>query len=1011
MLKLKNIVKEYPTGDSKVVALRGVSVEFRKSEFVSILGHSGCGKTTLLNIIGGLDQYTTGDLIIEGKSTKDFKDSDWDTYRNHSVGFVFQNYNLIPHQSVLSNVELALTLSGVSREERRERAKVALEKVGLGDQLGKKPNQMSGGQMQRVAIARALVNNPEILLADEPTGALDSETSVQIMDLLKEISKDRLVIMVTHNPELAERYSTRIIRLVDGKIVSDSDPYDSGEEQKAKEKGKKKPSMSFFTALSLSMNNLLTKKVRTFLTSFAGSIGIIGIALILSLSNGFQAYIDAIQQETLTSYPISVDSATMDMTSMANSMTGITPGEVDHGLDKVYSNTMAADMMESFTSEIWSNDLVKFKEFLDNNDEIGQYVSSIQYSYGGTMNIYSADTSDGANQVYPSPLISMMESMMGSMNFGGLSIDSSTMSSYEKYYNSWQELINNKELLTTQYDVVEGALPEKYNEVVLIVDKNNEISDLAIQGLGIMSSKEMMNTYMSMMSGGEYTGERHEIEYSDIIGKTFKIVLEPNFYSYNSETGAYDDMHGDEEYTKKLVDDGEEIKIVGIIRPKDDSLMVTTIGAIGYTSALTEHIVSATNECEIVKKQKADPTVDVFTGIPFKTEETSSTETPAATETAAFTPPTVTSLAFTGEAPKTSFTANSFDFSKMEPVTEEEIYAAIDKNYSGEEAKKYKRTVELMLKSTLTLDERRELIGYLDEMLEGQEIEGMGKVTGQQAYSFLQMMDKETKLKMLNAIMNGQMGNVTPPSGDGSNTTKPSTDKPSQQPSNPSQPTAEPEPEPEPDPEPLAKSYEEALELLGAGDLLTPTSINIYPLDFESKDKISEIIDKYNEDMKANGNEKSAIKYTDYIGLLLSSVTKIVNIISYVLISFVAISLVVSSIMIGIITYISVLERTKEIGILRAIGASKRDISRVFNAETLIVGFVSGALGIGITVLLNIPINMIIEHLTGIAHVSQLPFNGAIILVAISMALTLIAGLIPSKIASRKDPVVALRTE
>lgn len=1014
MLKLKNIVKEYPTGDSKVVALKGVSIEFRKSEFVSILGHSGCGKTTLLNIIGGLDQYTTGDLIIEGKSTKDFKDSDWDTYRNHSVGFVFQNYNLIPHQSVLSNVELALTLSGVSREERRERAKVALEKVGLGDQLGKKPNQMSGGQMQRVAIARALVNNPEILLADEPTGALDSETSVQIMDLLKEISKDRLVIMVTHNPELAERYSTRIIRLVDGKIVSDSDPYDSGEEQKAKEKGKKKPSMSFFTALSLSMNNLLTKKVRTFLTSFAGSIGIIGIALILSLSNGFQAYIDAIQQETLTSYPISVDSATMDMTSMANSMTGITPGEVDHGLDKVYSNTMAADMMESFTSEIWSNDLVKFKEFLDNNDEIGQYVSSIQYSYGGTMNIYSADTSDGANQVYPSPLISMMESMMGSMNFGGLSIDSSTMSSYEKYYNSWQELINNKELLTTQYDVVEGAFPEKYNEVVLIVDKNNEISDLAIQGLGIMSSKEMMNTYMSMMSGGEYTGERHEIEYSDIIGKTFKIVLEPNFYSYNSETGAYDDMHGDEEYTKKLVDDGEEIKIVGIIRPKDDSLMVTTIGAIGYTSALTEHIVSATNECEIVKKQKADPTVDVFTGIPFKTEEaasTTETETPAATETAAFTPPTVTSLAFTGEAPKTSFTANSFDFSKMEPVTEEEIYAAIDKNYSGEEAKKYKRTVELMLKSTLTLDERRELIGYLDEMLEGQEIEGMGKVTGQQAYSFLQMMDKETKLKMLNAIMNGQMGNVTPPSGDGSNTTKPSTDKPSQQPSNPSQPTAEPEPEPEPDPEPLAKSYEDALELLGAGDLSTPTSINIYPLDFESKDKISEIIDKYNEDMKANGNEKSAIKYTDYIGLLLSSVTKIVNIISYVLISFVAISLVVSSIMIGIITYISVLERTKEIGILRAIGASKRDISRVFNAETLIVGFVSGALGIGITVLLNIPINMIIEHLTGIAHVSQLPFNGAIILVAISMALTLIAGLIPSKIASRKDPVVALRTE
>ncbi len=1006
MLKLKNIVKEYPTGDSKVVALKGVDIEFRKSEFVSILGHSGCGKTTLLNIIGGLDQYTSGDLIIEGKSTKDFKDGDWDSYRNHSVGFVFQNYNLIPHQSVLSNVELALTLSGVSREERRARAKEALEKVGLGDQLGKKPNQMSGGQMQRVAIARALVNNPEILLADEPTGALDSETSVQIMDLLKEISKDKLVIMVTHNPELAEQYSTRLVRLVDGKIVNDSDPYNSAEEEKAKKKAEKKPSMSFFTALSLSLNNLLTKKMRTFLTSFAGSIGIIGIALILSLSSGFQAYIDAIQQETLTSYPIMVESATMDMTAMASNMTGITPGEVDHGLDKVYSNTMASSMMESMTSEIWSNDLKAFKKFLESNEEIVQYVSSIQYTYGGTMNIFSSNVENGTNQVYPSPVISIMESMMGSVSMGGMSIDSSSMASVEKYYNSWQELINNKELLDTQYEIVQGVFPQSYNEVVLIVDKNNEISDLAIQGLGVISSEEMMNTFMSVMSGEEYSGERYEIDYSDIIGKTFKIVLEPNFYSYNEETGMYDDMHGDEEYTKQLVENGEEIKVVGIIRPKDGSLMVTTTGAIGYTSALSEHIVNATNECEIVKKQKENPTVDVFTGLPFESEEKSDKEEKGAatTATASLTPAVVAPLGTTdGNTPETVYTANTFDFSSMDPVSEEELYATIEKTYSGEEAEMYRRTVELMLKSSLSTSERKELIGYLDTILDGQEIEGMGKVSGQQAYTFLQMMDKESKLKMLNGIMSGEAGDVTPPATD--TPAAPSGDGNAQQPNAPA------EPEPEPEPEPLAKSYDEALELLGVADLSEPSSINIYPLDFEAKDKISEIIDAYNAEMTANGNEKAAIKYTDYIGLLLSSVTKIVNIISYVLIAFVAISLVVSSIMIGIITYISVLERTKEIGILRAIGASKRDISRVFNAETLIVGFVSGALGIGCTLLLNIPVNLIIQHLTGIPRMSQLPIDGALILVAISMALTLIAGLIPSKIASRKDPVVALRTE
>lgn len=1021
MLKLKNIVKEYIAGDEKVLALKDVNIEFRRSEFVSILGHSGCGKTTLLNIIGGLDQYTTGDLVIEGRSTKNFKDRDWDTYRNHSVGFVFQNYNLIPHQSVLSNVELALTLSGVSKAERRARAKEALEKVGLGNQLNKKPNQMSGGQMQRVAIARALVNNPEILLADEPTGALDTETSVQVMDILKEISKEKLVIMVTHNPELAEEYSTRIIRLVDGSIVSDSNPYTAEDEEKdaqpkqtrKEKKAKKKPSMSFLTALTLSFNNLLTKKMRTFLTSFAGSIGIIGIALILALSSGFQAYIDSIQQETLTSYPVMVESATMDMSGMLGGMTAITPtgGDVDHGLDKVYSNTLTASMLESFTSEIWANDLTKFKEFLESDGcDIDQYVSSIQYSYGGKMNIYSDNTENGANQVYPSPIIDLMHSMMGSVNMGGMSIDTSMLASYEKYYNSWQELIDNPALLETQYDVIKGEWPKNYNEVVLIVDKNNEISDLAIQGLGITTAADMVQGFMAMQSGEDYTVQKHEIEYDEIIGKTFRIVLEPDYYAYNEETQMWEDKRTDDIYVQKLIENGEEIKVVGIIRPTDGSLMVTTMGAVGYTSALTEHVINKTNECELVKKQKADPATDVFTGLPFVKEEAAETkpETAApAAQNVSLDPqieasvsktqaPKASTMAFKGEAPKASETAISMDFSKAEPVTEEEVYAKIDEMYSGEQAKEMKRTVELLLQSRLTAEEKTELAGYLDKMLEGQEIEGIGTITGKQAIQYLQMMGKDAKLQMLSAMMSGQAGAIPPAAEGGEQGGETAVD---------------PEPEPEPEPEPLAKSYEEALDMLGVADLATPKTINIYPLDFEAKDYIASAIDKYNEKAVAEGRDDDAIKYTDYIGLLLTSVTKIIDIISYILIAFVAISLVVSSIMIGIITYISVLERTKEIGILRAIGASKKDISRVFNAETLIVGFVSGAIGIGSTILLCLPINALIEHLSTIPDVAQLPTDAAIILVLISMSLTLIAGLVPAKIASRKDPVVALRTE
>ena len=1008
MLKLTNIVKEYPTGDSKVVALKGVDIEFRRSEFVSILGHSGCGKTTLLNIIGGLDQYTSGDLIIKGKSTKSFKDRDWDTYRNHSVGFVFQNYNLIPHQTVLSNVELALTLSGVSKAERKQRATEALEKVGLGDQLNKKPNQMSGGQMQRVAIARALVNNPEILLADEPTGALDSETSVQIMDILKEISAERLVIMVTHNPELADEYSTRIIRLVDGKVVSDSAPYDSSaepveekKEEKPSGKGKKKTSMSFFTALSLSLNNLLTKKVRTFLTSFAGSIGIIGIALILALSNGFQLYIDSIQKEALTSYPVMVEAATMDMNAMMGSMTGVTPGEVNHGLDKVYSNTMAAGMMESFTGGIWVNDLSGFKQYLESGEsQIKSYSSSIQYTYGGKLNIYSADTANGINQVYPSPVVAMADTMMGSMGagMGGMMMDNASMETYmNKYLNSWMELIDNQALLEEQYEVVTGSWPKNYNEVVLIVDKNNEISDIAIQGLGLSTTEEMMESFMAMQSGEEYTPKTYEIEYDEIIGRTFRIVLEPDFYSYDEATSTWVDKHGDAEYEKQLIEKGEEIKIVGIVRPANGSLMVVTTGAIGYTVGLTEHVITETNKCEIVKQQLADPETDVFTGLPFAKEEPAAPEAPkadAAPETADVSlDPQLPS----GEAPKTSsmaFKGESLQ-AKATALSEEEIFALIDETYSGQQREDMRRMVTLFLQSKRTDAEKAELASLLPDTL---SIPGVGELTAEKAVDMIGSIPSQgMKLDILTGMINGDYGPVIPPP-EGGDVTDPEA-------------PVEPEAPEEPEPQPFAANFDEAVSLLGVADLSKPTSISIYPHDFEAKDMISADIDNYNSKMEAAGKPNSAIKYTDYIGLLLSSVTKIVNVISYVLIAFVAISLVVSSLMIGIITYISVLERTKEIGILRAIGASKKDISSVFNAETLIVGFVSGAIGIGTTLLLTIPINAVIEHLTKIADVAQLPTNGAIILVVISMVLTFVAGLIPSRIASKKDPVVALRTE
>lgn len=1023
MLRLIDIVKEYPTGDSKVTALKGVGIEFRRSEFVSILGHSGCGKTTLLNIIGGLDHYTSGDLIIEGKSTKDFNDGDWDNYRNHSVGFIFQSYNLIPHQTVLSNVELALTLSGVSKAERKQRAIEALQKVGLGDQIDKKPNQLSGGQMQRVAIARALVNDPEIVLADEPTGALDSETSVQIMDILREVARDRLVIMVTHNPELAEEYSTRIIRLIDGKITSDTNPYTEDEEDRAVADAKrnqktKKPKMSTFTALALSLNNLMTKKGRTFLTSFAGSIGIIGIALILSLSNGFQLYINSIQRETLSSYPITIDKGFVDMSSAMQAISKSTGsnGEivVDHDRDKVYSNTMASAFMSSMTNEIWANDLGAFKKFIESDEcNIKDYVSSIQYKYASEMNIYSSDASNGLNKVYPSPALQMMDMMMSNIDLGGFQIDESTMESMKSAYNSWLELVDNEELLKEEYDLVKGTWPQNYNEVVLIVDRNNEISPLAIQGLGLISQQEMMSTFMDAMSGEGNTEEifkQTNYDYDTILGLTFKLVLEPQYFSYNEETKQWDDRHGDDLYVLDVMDKAEEIKVVGIIRPADGAVMVNTTGTIGFTSDLTEYVVNKTNECEIVKQQKADPKTDVFTGLPFETEEEVKEEPKAeATAVDGWEKPVVSSLAYTSDAPTATFTAtNSMDMSvinNLPSATEEQIYAAIDEQYDGEEARQYKRMVELMLKDMLSISEKNELNGYVKDALSQYPEAANNGLDAQSAVNLLRMLNKTQRLKLLNAMVTGEFAKMMGVDIPGAETT---VDPENPEESAPEEVIEEPEEE---KPKPYAASYEDALSKLGVGSLDNPSQINIYPKDFESKDAISAIISEYNKKVIDNKNEKQEIKYTDFIGLLLSSVTKIINIVSYVLIAFVAISLVVSSIMIGIITYISVLERTKEIGILRAIGASKRDISRVFNAETLIVGFVSGFLGIVVTLLLNIPINMIIKHLTDLPNVAQLPVNGAIILVLISMFLTVVAGLIPSRIASKKDPVVALRTE
>ncbi len=902
MLQIQNISKTYKTGDLVQRALDNVNLNLRDNEFVAVLGPSGSGKTTLLNIIGGLDRYDSGDLVINGISTKKYRDRDWDSYRNHTIGFVFQSYNLIPHQSVLANVELALTISGIGRAERRKRAKEALERVGLGNQLHKRPNQLSGGQMQRVAIARALVNEPDILLADEPTGALDSDTSVQVMELLKEVARDKLVVMVTHNPELAEKYATRIVRLRDGKITDDSDPYAVDEAALAppKHKNMGRSSMSVLTSLALSFNNLRTKMGRTLLTSFAGSIGIIGIALILSLSTGVNTYISDIQKETMTSYPVTIEAQTVDLSSLlAGSTFSGSAKEAGHALDGVYANTLDVETASAFTSSLTENNLTAFKKYLDNPEsEIYQYVgeNGVTYGYDVKFNVFTRDPDGelvttngvaigGANQAMMSGMSSMaasttMSNMMSSGNFSqllpgrdGTLVSDAILDSYDLLYGSW---------------------PENYDEIVLIVDRNNEIRQTTLYELGLLPSSEYTAMMKSLMAGEELETTASRWSYADACKQTYYLLPACDQYVEN-EDGTYRYAAGTAAGVESLLDKAIALKVVGVVRPQSDQAANYVMNPIGYTQALTDYLIAHTDASDVVTAQRENETVNILTGLEFAPAD---------------------------DATKAADAAEYF--------------------------------------AGLTISEKAALCG---EMMQSMQQPSAGEMSETQLAAafdqFLQTADTATLVALYDAnVSNG--------------------------------------------------SYDENMQAFGVVSLDAPSSINIYTDSFEAKDGVSECIERYNE----SASEADQISYTDYVGLLMSSVTTIVNVISYVLIAFVAVSLIVSSIMIGIITYISVLERTKEIGILRAIGASRRNISQVFNAETFIIGLCSGVIGIGVTLLLLLPGNALIHHLTGTTSVNAiLPTTGAIILIVLSVVLTLIGGLIPSKKAAKKDPVTALRTE
>lgn len=1019
LLKLTNIKKNYLAGDSEVQALKGIDVAFRKSEFVAVLGPSGCGKTTLLNIVGGLDRYTEGDLIIQDTSTEKYKDRDWDNYRNHTIGFVFQNYNLIPHQTVLANVELALTLSGVSKSERRERAKKMLEKVGLGDQLDKKPNQMSGGQMQRVAIARALINNPEILLADEPTGALDTETSVQIMNLLQEISKDRLIIMVTHNPELAEKYATRILRFLDGKMLSDSNPYTEEEVEadrkkaekaaaKAEKKPKKKakrPSMNYGTALGLSLKNLLTKKGRTILTSFAGSIGIIGISLILSLSDGFQTYINEVQENTLSAYPLTIQQQAANLNSLMENLADTAEDEGDYDLDKVYISDTATEMMNAMVAEVKDNDMASLKKHFEKHaDDLAEY--NIEYRYNITPQIYLADTADDIVTVNPNPMVDAYYSMLGYDMSNAASSYASMMNIGTSMMDVWALLYGDQQLLETQYDVLAGDWPQSYRDVVLVVDDKNRITDLTMYGLGLRDADEISDAFDKIMKGEKLESQADAFEYDELMNLEFRLLLNTDIYEYDDKLGYWVDRSKDDEYMAEKIKDGVPLHISGIVRVKDGVTSgALTQGTICYTSELVDYLMEKNAESDIVKEQLENEDTDVFTGYPFEDlEEVTIDDVYDYIDN--MTEAELTQM----QSMFSSFYGTSFDdkdvVSALESMSDEELVAAVAPQMLSkitlEEAKAFAETEEgqMALMGTLaeiletepspdlleTLDDDK-LLDIYKTMVESQLTadairEQIGAMTPEEqealANSFNPAGDAESVKQMLGTMDEDQLLKIFKDQMLAQST---------------------------------ANTYDGNLELLGLRDPDEPSMIMIYSPSFEAKEEFEAFIDDYNASMERKGKDESVIEYTDYIGILLSSVTKIINMVSYVLIGFVSISLVVSSIMIGIITYISVLERTKEIGILRSIGASKRDISRVFNAETFLVGLVAGLLGVGITILLDIPINMIIENVSGVPDVAFLRPIYGLILIGISIILTLIAGIIPSRVAAKKDPVIALRSE
>ena len=972
MLQLIDIKKDYLSGENAVHALKGIDLSFRESEFVAILGNSGCGKSTMLNIIGGLDHYTSGDLIINGKSTKNFSDGDWDAYRNHSIGFVFQSYNLIPHQTVLANVELALTLSGVGPAERRRRATETLNKVGLGDQLYKRPSQMSGGQMQRVAIARALVNNPDILLADEPTGALDTQTSVQIMDLLQEISKDKLIIMVTHNPDLADQYANRIIRLRDGEVVSDSAPYKAEREApSSNRKRQKKPSMSFFTALGLSTNNLLTKMTRTLLTSFAGSIGIIGIALIMSLSNGIQNYIDYIQKDTLSSYPLQIYAESMDMSTLITSLMGTQASQEEnqHEKDAVYSSTVLYSLMNSIVnSDTKTNNLKPFKAYLeDPGNDIGQYISAIRYSYDLDMNLYARD---GDGKIIKADTAQLMQDAM-SATFGG-DYSAFFSSSYSQMYSvmdAWSEIRSgsNGELVDPQikesFDLLYGRWPEHYDEAVLMVDQNNEVSDLVLYAIGLKSTETLSEDMQIFLSEQDLRTEIESWSYEDICNMSFRYIYPADMYQIDEETKEYVFIGDDELNLANLYQNGLEVRIVGIIRPEADS-NTGAPGAVYYTHSLIEHVVGEAALKPLVHDQLNDETKDVFNGLPYLDGDealTNNKKVKAAKEyiTAANEAELADVYVTFMCNPPEDYLNELIDEQMAETTRSdvEEMILSSNPGYSGMIAQ---------------LDDDM-LFSFISEMM-SQQITDAYAAQMRELYESLDDSELASDFKLLSLDDNDYLwiyDNAIPPVYS-------------------------------------ENKLHDNLKKLGYVDLNDPSEIVLYASSFEDKDNIGKAIDVYNDMVQ----DEDRIEYTDLVAALMSSITKIINVITYVLIAFVAISLVVSSIMIGIITYISVLERTKEIGILRAIGASKRDVSRVFNAETVIIGFTAGLIGVGLTILMNIPITLIVQDLTGIGVLrSSLPVVGAVFLVAVSMSLTFIAGLIPSGLAAKKDPVEALRTE